>query len=77
MRDRENDNNRRVIRGALDREHDNARAIFAPFFPTCFVFVMPQIGIGYDETRLRRGDRHTPLFPLKHRIEMRMPLVHA
>lgn len=78
MRDRQNHNNRRVLRGALDREHDHARAILAPFFPPCFVLVMPQIGIGYDETRLRCGERHTiSLFPLKHRIEMCMPFVHA
>lgn len=77
MRDRQNDSDRRVIRGTLDREHDHARAILAPFFPPTFVLVMPKIGIGYDKTRFRRGDRHAPLFLLKHCIEMCMPLVHA
>ena len=43
-----------------------------------FALVVPQIDIGYDETRFGRGYRHTPsLFPLEQGIEMRMPLVHA
>jgi hypothetical protein len=42
------------------------------------VLMVPQIGIGYDEARFGRGDRHTPaLFRLKQGVEMRMPLVHA
>jgi len=78
MRDRQNHNDCRVIGRALDREHDYARAIFASFFPSRFMLVMPQIGIGYDKTRLGRGDRHAPaLFWFKHGIEMRMPLVHS
>jgi hypothetical protein len=78
MRDRQNHNDRCVVRGALDRKHDYARTIFAPFFPSRFVLVMPQIGIGYDEARLGRGYRHAPvLFWFKHGIEMRVPLVHA
>src|ERR1700676_2656153 len=32
VRDRQNYNDRRVVR-ALDRQHDHARAILAPFFP--------------------------------------------
>jgi hypothetical protein len=78
MRDRQNHNDRCVVRGALDRKHDYARTIFAPFFPSRFVLAMPQIGIGYDEARLGRGYRHAPvLFWFKHGIEMRVPLVHA
>ena len=78
MRDRQNHNDRRVIRRTLDRQHDHARTILAPFFPTRFVLMMPQIGIGNDEARFRRGYRHAPaLFRVKHGIEMRMPLVHA
>ena len=78
MRDWQNDNDGCVIHGALNRKHDHARAIFAPFFPTRFVFVVPQIGIGYDKARFRRRDRHAPsLFRLNHGIEMRVSLVHA
>jgi hypothetical protein len=77
MRDRQNHNGRCVVR-ALDRQHDHARAILAPFFPSRFALVVPQIDIGYDETRFGRGYRHAPLlFPLEQGIEMRMPLVHA
>lgn len=78
MRDRQNHNDGCVVRRALNRKHDHARAIFEPFFPSRFVLVMPQIGIGYDEARLGRGYRHAPaLFWFKHGIEMRMPLVHV
>ena len=78
MRDRENHNDRRIIRSALDRKHDHAGAVFAPFFPSRFVFVVPQIGIGDDKARFRRRDRHVlSLFRLNHGIEMRVPLVHA
>jgi hypothetical protein len=78
MRDRENHNDRCVIRSPLDRKHDHAGAVFAPFFPSRFVFVVPQIGIGNDKARFGGGYRHAPaLFGLKHAIEMRMPLVHA
>lgn len=78
MRDRQNHHDRYVIRRALDCQDDHARAIFAPFFLSRFVLVVPQIGIGNDKARLRRGDRHAPaLFRLKHGIEMRMPLIHA
>ena len=74
----QNHNDRCVIHGALNRKHDHARAIFAPFVLTGLVFMAPQIGIGYDKARFRRRDRHAPsLFRLKHSIEMRMPLVHA
>jgi hypothetical protein len=41
MRDRQNHNDCCVIRRALDRQHDHARAIFAPFFLSRFVLVMP------------------------------------
>jgi hypothetical protein len=42
------------------------------------VLVVPQIRVGYDETRFGRGDRHPPaLFWLKHGVEMGVPLVHA
>jgi hypothetical protein len=49
------------------------------FFPSGFVFVVPQIGIGNDKARFgRRLSAHAPaLFRFKHSIEMRMPLVHA
>ena len=78
MRDRQDHNDCRVVRRALDRQHDHARAILAPFFPSRFVLVVPQIGIGYDEARFGRGDRHRPaLFWLKQGVEMCMPLVHA
>ncbi len=78
MRDRENHNDRRVIRRALDRQHDHAWTIFAPFFPSRFALMMPQIGIGNDKARFGRGDRHAPvLFRLKHGIEMCVSLVHA
>ena len=62
MRDRQNHNDRRVTRYAFDRKHDHARAIFAPFSPPDFVLVVPQTGIGDNETRFRRGDRHTPRY---------------
>ena len=78
MRDRQNHDDRCVVRRTLSREYDHARAIFATFFPSRFMLVMPQIRIGYDEARLGRGYRHPPaLFRFKHGIEMRMPLVHA
>ena len=78
MRDRQHHDDRRVIRGALDRKHDYARAILAPFFLSRLVFVMPQIGIGYDEARFGCGYRHAPaLFGLEQGVEMRVPLVHA
>jgi hypothetical protein len=78
MGDRQNHNDSCVIRRAIDCKDDHAWAIFAPFFLTRFVFVVPQIGVRYHKARLRRGDRHAPvLFRLKHGIEMRMPLVHA
>lgn len=78
MRKRENHNDRRVTRRTLDRQHDHARAILAPFFPSSFVLVVPQIGVGYDKARFGRRDRHAPaLFRVKHGIEMRVPLVHA
>lgn len=38
MRDRQNHNDRCVIRWALNRKHDHARTIFAPFFQTRFVW---------------------------------------
>jgi hypothetical protein len=78
MRDWQNHNDRCVIHGTLNRKHDHARAIFAPFFLTRLVFMVPQIGIGYDKARFRRRDRHAPsLFRLNHGIEMRVSLVHA
>jgi hypothetical protein len=78
MCDRQHHDDRRVIRRALNRKHDHARAIFAPFFLSRLVFVMPQIGIGYDEARLGCGYRHAPaLFGLEQGVEMRVPLVHA
>jgi hypothetical protein len=55
MRDRENHNDHRIIRSPLDREHDHAGAILALFFPSRFVFVVPQIGIGNDKARFERG----------------------
>jgi hypothetical protein len=65
-------------RSMADGQHDHARTILAPFFPSRFVLVMPKIGIGYDKARLGRGYRHAPaLFWFKHGIEMHMPLVHA
>ena len=78
MRNRQNHDDGHFICMAFDCQHDHARAIFAPFFPSRVMLAMPQIGIGYDKTRLGRGDRHAPsLFWFKHGIEMRMPLVHA
>jgi hypothetical protein len=78
VRDWQNNNDGRVIRRALNRQHDYARTIFAPFFPSRFVLVVPQIGIRYDKARFGRRDRHAPaLFRFKHGIERRMPLVHA
>lgn len=59
--DRQNHDDRSVIRRALDRKHDHARTIFAPFVPSRFVLVMPQIGLGYDKAWLRRGYRHARL----------------
>jgi hypothetical protein len=58
MRDGQHHHDRCFKRRALDREHDHARAILASFFPSGFVFVVPQIGIGDDKARLRRRDRH-------------------
>jgi hypothetical protein len=67
-----------LIGWALNRKHDHARAILAPFLRSRFMFMVPQIGIAYDETRFRRRDRHAPaLFRLEQAIEMRMPFVHA
>jgi hypothetical protein len=77
VRDRQNHNDRGVVRRALDRQHDHARAIFAPFFASRFALVVPQIDIGYDETRFGRGSAYALLFPLEQGIQMRMPLVHA
>ena len=76
--DRQNHNDRRVIRRALDRQHDHARPVFASFFPSGLVLMVPEIGIANDKARFGRGDRYMPLlFPIKHGIEMRMALVHA
>jgi hypothetical protein len=43
-----------------DGDH-HAGAIFAPFFPSGFVFVVPQIGIGNDKARFGRRYRHMRL----------------
>jgi len=78
MGDRQNHNRGRIIRGALDRQHDHARTIFSPFLATCFALVMPKIGIANDEARLGRRYRHAnALFLLEHGIKMRVPVVHA
>jgi len=78
MRDRQNHHDGRIVRWALDCQHDHARAIFSSFHATRFTLVVPQIGIRNDKTRLGRGYRHAPgLFFLEHRIEMPMPMVHA
>src|SRR5665213_958939 len=58
MRNRQDDNDRRVVRWTLDPQHEYAWAILASFFPSGFVFVMPEIGIGNDETRFGRRDWH-------------------
>ena len=79
MRDRQDHNDRCVIRWPLDRQHDHPRTILATFFPSGRVLAMPQIGVGYDKARFGRRYRHAPryLFRLKQGIEMRVPLVHA
>jgi len=40
-------------------EHDDDRAVFAPFLLTSQVLMMPQISVGDDKTRFRRGNRNT------------------
>jgi hypothetical protein len=78
MRDRKDDNDRCVIRGAFDSQHDHTPTIFAPFVTSRFTLMVPQTGTGYDETRFRCGYRHVPvLFRFEQRIEMRVPLVHV
>jgi hypothetical protein len=71
MRDRQNHDDRCIVRRAFDREHNHARAILAPFFPSRFVLVVPQIGIGYDEARFGRGDRHMRLRYFRSSTESR------
>lgn len=68
----------RAVGHPLDREHDHAWTVFAPLFLSGPVFVVPKIGIGNNEARLGRGYWHaSPLFPVKERIEMGVPCIHA
>jgi hypothetical protein len=48
----------RAVCLAFHGQDDDGRPILLTLFPTGSVLVMPEIGIGDDEARLRVGDRH-------------------
>jgi hypothetical protein len=76
--DRQDSDDGRAVRIALDRQDDDAGSVFAPLFLSGRVFALPEIGIRDDEPWFRVRDRRAaPLFRIEHGIEMRVPRVHA
>ncbi len=58
MRHRQHRDQRLAIRFTLDRERNDARAIFAPLVQSASRFVIPHVGVGNDEARFGRGNRY-------------------
>jgi hypothetical protein len=78
MCDRQNGDDGGAVGFALDRENDHARPVFLSLFPSGLVLVVPEIGIGDDEARLRVGDRHEPpLLGVEQLVERSVPRIHA
>ena len=53
-----------------------SKTILAPFLQSALRFVIPQIGVGDNETRFGRRNGHL-LFLVKQRVEVVVPGVHA
>lgn len=78
MRDRQHRHDDGAVRFALDGQDDDARPVLLSLFPSSLVLVVPEIGIGNHQARLRVGDRHGPLlFGIEHPVEMGVSRIHA
>jgi len=72
------DRHERPVVRLFEGKHNDARAVFPPFFMSGFIFVAPEIGIRNNETRFGIGDLHrASLFFIHQGVEMVVPRIDA